>query len=52
MIDKEIQIAYKEKKPRRGYQMKGRLMVKCFILAFVFVATAGLVGLGIELIGG
>jgi len=24
----------------------------CFILAFVFVATAGLVGLGIELIGG
>jgi TRAP-type C4-dicarboxylate transport system substrate-binding protein len=46
MIDKEEEIAYKEKKPRRGYLMKGRLMVKCFLLLFVvsicFVAFPGL----------
>ncbi len=35
MVDKGVQIAYNQKKPRRGYQMKGRLMVKCFLMLFV-----------------
>ena len=46
MVDKGVQIAYNQKKPRRGYQMKGRLMVKCFLALFVvsicFVALPGL----------